>query len=370
MRIALAWIDLADPTDRAVAGSLAQELFRLGHRVCLVGPRRRSGEVFRAVHNGIPIYRVGGSSEELAVRQLLSIDVREGIDVWHCHVFGRSHRALARAARQAGWPMLVTLHLILEDYLPFLGGKAGLRSLLAAACHVTAVSRAARKEFLASFPEWRRRSSVVHNGPRPPAAAPARPRGVPRPYILCVARLAPYKGQDLLLMAWSRISEDCPGWSLVLCGRDQTRGGLRRLARALGVQDSVILTGDLAPRQVDGLLRDCEFFVLPSRRENFPLAVLEAMRAGKAVIASAAGGTGEMLRHGVDGLLAPPCDVEALSRLMLGLSRDAPLRRRLGRRALDASRRFSWRRAAAAFVRLYRRAAPRRRRAAGMRAKK
>jgi len=363
---------LADPTDRAVAENLARELSRLGHRVCLVGPCRSNGEPFQGVSEGIPIYRVGGggASEELAVRQLLRIDSQEGIDVWHCHVFGRSHRALARAARRGGWPLLLTLHLVLEDYLPFLGGKAGLRSLLGAACHVTAVSRAARQEFLESFPEWRKRSSVVYNGPRPPAAELPIPRAVPRPYILCVARLAPYKGQDLLLMAWARMSGECPGWSLVLCGRDQTRGGLRRLVRALGLQDSVILTGDLPPPQVDGLLRDCEFFVLPSRRENFPLAVLEAMRAGKAVIASAAGGTGEMLRDGIDGLLAPPCDVDALSRLMLELSRDCALRRRLGRRALSASRKFSWRRAAAAYARLYRRAAPSRRRAAGMRSKK
>ena len=105
---------------------------------------------------------------------------------------------------------------------------------------------------------------------------------------------------------------------------------------------------------------DCAFFVLPSRRENLPLAVLEALAAGKAIVASAVGGVPELVRHGKEGLLFNPGDVAALARRMLTLLEDAPLRRRLERGARARSAAFSWRRAARAYLRLYRSAAARR----------
>lgn len=369
MRIALAWLDLSDPTDRAISKNLARELRHLGHEVCLVGPRRRANEPFRERWNGSAVYRVG-PGEDLAVRQLLGIHSREAIDVWHCHVFARDHGPFSRASRLARWPLLVTLHLVLEDYLPFLGGKAGLRRLLASARHVTTVARRARAEFLRLCPGWRDRSSVVHCGTAALPAARARTRARGGVRILSVARLAPYKGQDLLLMAFARLLERGVRARLVLCGRDQLHGALQGFARSLGLAGRVAFTGQVPAARVRRLLRDCDFFVLPSRRENFPLAVLEAMSAGKPVLAFAAGGVSEMLRHGREGLLVAPNDVAGLARGMFKLCADPALARRLGRGALRRSRDFSWRRAAAAYVRLYERASASRSRAAGMRSQK
>lgn len=191
MRIALAWLDLADPTDRVIARSLAVELRRRGHAVCLVGPRRRRAEAARGMSGGFPVYRVG-PGEGPAVRQLRGIHAREGVDVWHCHAFGRSHRAFTEAARLGRWPLVVSLHLVLKDYLAFLGGVRGLRGLIAGSSHVALPNEAARAEFLRLCPEWRRRSSAVYYGTPAPADA-ARPRRA-KPYVLSVARLAPYKG--------------------------------------------------------------------------------------------------------------------------------------------------------------------------------
>jgi len=354
MRIALAWLDFADPTDRTISESLARELKRLGHEVRFVGPRRRAGEPFREVVDGCVRYRVG-PGEDLAVRQLLRIHAREAVDVWHCHVFARGHAPFIRASRLARWPLLVSLHLVLEDYLPFLGGRAGLRRLLAPARQVTTVARSAQAELLRLCPDWRGRSSVVGYGtpalpgPRPPS------RAVRGPYILCVARLAPYKGQDLLLMAYARLVEKGAAARLVLCGRDQLHGGLQGFARTLGLDGKVLFAGEQPPAQVRGLLRGCDFLVLPSRRENLPLAVLEALAAGKAVVACAAGGVPEMVRHGREGLLVAPNDVAGLARSMSRLCADPALRERLGRNALRRSRDFSWAKAASSYVRLYER---------------
>lgn len=353
MKIALAWLDPADPTDRAVALGLGRELRRLGHDLLLVGPRRRAGNPERERVGGLPLFRVGPGVRE-ASRRLLELHERERPDVWHCHVFARGHAALSRAARAGRFPMVLTLHLVLRDYLPFVGGRRGLSALLASAARVTTVSEASRAEFLSLFPRWRARSSVVYNG----AAEPPRSIGpVPAgPYALYASRLAPYKGPDLLLMAFARVLEEHPAWRLLMCGRDQTAGGARRLARALGIESRARLLGGVSPARLAALMRGCGFFVLPSRRENFPLALLEAMRLGKASVAAAAGGVPEMLRHGREGLLVPPGDVSALAAAMSRLAADPALRARLGRAARTRAERFTWGRVAAGYVRLYRRA--------------
>lgn len=352
----MAWMDPADPTDRAVIEGLVPELRARGNSVVLVGPRRRAGEPFRETVLGVPFYRVG-PGEDRAVRQLLEIHAREAIDVWHCHAFARDHRPLVRAARAARWPMAVTLHLVLGDYLKFVGGTRGLRALLDRASAASLVAEFSRAEFERLFPAWRGRCAVIRSGVSAGRAPAARPKRRSAPYALSVARLAPYKGQDLLLMAFARVRESRPDLRLVLCGRDQLDGAVARFAGTLGLERGVTLTGERTPARVRALMRGCEFLVLPSRRENFPLAVLEAMAEGKPVVATAVGGVPEMLRHRKEGLLVAPNDVDALARAMLELAGDAGLRRRLGRGARARARAFTWSAAAAAYERLCARAA-------------
>ena len=154
-------------------------------------------------------------------------------------------------------------------------------------------------------------------------------------------------------MAFAKVLEKKPDMRLVLCGRDQLDGAVQGLAKTLGLERRVTFTGGVPPKRVRQLLDGCRIFVLPSRRENFPLAVLEAMAAGKAIVATSTGGVTELVRHGKEGLLVAPGDVDGLARRMLQLAGDSSLRRRFGRQAERRSRNFSWRAAAAAYVRLY-----------------
>lgn len=367
MKVALAWFDLSDPTDRAVSLNLARELARLGHQPILVGPRRRPGQAAAETLEGIRIRRVGAPglrpfpwlNDLWSLLQLRRLHDCEGIEVWHCHLFARRHRPLAWALQSGGWPCVMTLHLVLKDYLSFLGGEAALRTLLSTARRVTAVSEATRREMLSFLTEAQaQKSVVVHNaaggsaGYETEARGEARP-ALPKPYLLCVARLAPYKGLDVLLMAFAQALESVPGLHLAVCGRDQMQGGLDGFIRDLGLAGKVTLTGELPRSGVESLLRGCLFFVLSSRRENFPLVLLEAMGAGKTLVATEVGGVPEMVRHGTDGILVPPNDVRSLGQAIVELARNAERRRELERAALAHSREFGWDRAAAAYAELY-----------------
>ncbi|MBI5200361.1 MAG: glycosyltransferase family 4 protein [Elusimicrobia bacterium] len=313
IRVALAGFKLSDPTDRAIARGLARALRARGHRV----------DVFETV----PPFRRH--------------------DLWHCHVFGRSQAALAKAAARAKTPVVATLHLVLPDYLPH---ARGLRGLLGLARRVSAVSEASLAQARASFPAIARKSSVVGYGISP---APGRGAAPKNPYALCASRLAPYKGVDVLLMAYARARDAGARFELLLCGRDQLGGGLRRFAETLGLGGGVRFAGEVAPSRLRRLLERSLFFALPSRRENSPLAVLEALDAGKPIVASRTGGVPELLNGGRAGLLVPPGDVEALARAMTRLAADAALRRRLGAAARARARTYTWPAVARRFEELY-----------------
>lgn len=335
MRVGLAWIDPRDPTDRAVAEGLGRELAALGHEALVLGPRSAAGRGPAAVARWARERRV---------------------DLWHLHVFGRSQATFARAVAGDGRPLVSTLHLVLPDYLPH-AGRPALSALLRRSAAVTAVSRASLAQLRETFPGLRAPAVVVPNGIDDlTTVSGSIAKSLPRPYALCPARLAPYKGQDVLLMAFARARERLPGLTLALCGRDQLGGRLRAFARRLGLGGSVAFLGQRPPEEVAALRRGCRFVVLPSRRENAPLALLEAMRDGKPAVASAVGGVPELARHGREALLVRPGDVEGLARALVRLSRDSALRARLGNAAARRSARWTWAEAARAYSRLYEKA--------------
>jgi glycosyltransferase involved in cell wall biosynthesis len=171
---------------------------------------------------------------------------------------------------------------------------------------------------------------VVHNGIAVPDE-PAPPPGLETLRIVCIARLAASKGQETLLRALSIAG---PGIEAELAGDDLEQGGryrraLEQLARELGLDGRVRFLGHRS--DVDELLREADALVLPSVLEGLPIAVLEAMAYGRPVIATAAGGTPELVRDGETGLLVGWDDAGGLATALGRLRDDVALRRRLGR---------------------------------------
>jgi glycosyltransferase involved in cell wall biosynthesis len=194
---------------------------------------------------------------------------------------------------------------------------------------------------------------VVRNGV-PDAPPRARPGGGYPPVVVMVARLAPPKDHLLLLRALAGL--DAP-FFLRLVGDGPGRGAVEAAVRDLGLAGRVALLGER--QDVPALLGASQVFVLASRQEGLPLAVLEAMRAGLPVVASDVGGVREAVTPGRTGLLVRRGDAAGLRTALGRLLATPSLRAALGeagRRAYEE--RFTVGRMLAATSAVYREVAP------------
>lgn len=183
-----------------------------------------------------------------------------------------------------------------------------------------------------------RRGSVgwIHNGVPDGGPPPDRPLARDSVELVSAGRHDPQKGLDVLLRALALLP---PVVRLTLVGDGSQHGELRRLAVELGVANRVRFPG--WAHQVHRYLAEADIFVLPSRSEGFPLAILEAMLARLPVVATPVGSVPEAVIPAETGLLAPKDDPEALAHSLRILARDPALRRRLGERGRAHARQFS-----------------------------
>jgi len=161
-----------------------------------------------------------------------------------------------------------------------------------------------------------------------------------RKRVLGIGRLTREKGFDLLLQAFAQTSERRPLWDLVILGEGPERQALEHLARESGVTERVFLPGWIDdPTEA---MQSADLFVLPSRYEGFPNALLEAMAAGLPVISfDCPSGPYEIIRDGYDGLLVRRESAEWLAAAMDRLMRDEAARRLLADKAPEVLTRFS-----------------------------
>jgi GalNAc-alpha-(1->4)-GalNAc-alpha-(1->3)-diNAcBac-PP-undecaprenol alpha-1,4-N-acetyl-D-galactosaminyltransferase len=185
------------------------------------------------------------------------------------------------------------------------------------------------------------RTKVIPNCVQYVAEEPvALPHGATRPLVIAMGRLARQKGFDHLLTAFSRLGDRFPEWSLAILGEGPLRGDLEQMVARLGIADRVHLLG--AVRNPYAYLSAADLFVMSSRYEAFPNALLEAMAAGLPAISyQCCEGVREIIRDGVDGLLVAPGDVEGLVAAMERVMGDGAQRGRMASRALEVRDRFS-----------------------------
>jgi len=158
--------------------------------------------------------------------------------------------------------------------------------------------------------------------------------------IVGMGRLVPQKGFDLLLDAFARIFQRHPQWSVEIIGGGPLKQELEKRAEDLKISGKVHFAGEIS--NPFPALSQADLFVFSSRFEGFGLALCEAMACGLPVVSfDCASGPGDIVRHGVDGILVPPQDVEALATAMDRLMSDVAERERLASRAPEVLVRFS-----------------------------
>jgi L-malate glycosyltransferase len=251
--------------------------------------------------------------------------------VFHAHLSWplAAKYALAAAVISRVPAVVATVQLI-PQFEPGRSSLVQLRALAAGVDRYIAVSHDIATELIERFRWPASKVEVVHNaveverfaGPAPPGLREQLTGKPDRPVVLTCARLHEQKGHRTLLRAATEVPEAV----FALAGEGPERAALESLAEELEVSDRVRFLGPRA--DVPALLAACDVFALPSLYEGSSLAILEAMAAGRAVVASAIGGTEELIDDGQTGLLVAPDDPGALA---------AALRRLLGDRTLRSS---------------------------------
>jgi len=137
-------------------------------------------------------------------------------------------------------------------------------------------------------------------------------------FVIGIAsRLDPVKGVEYLVDAFAKVVTLFPQARLLLVGNGSCENALKEQSVTLGIDDKIRFVGYQA--DVDAWLDLFDVFALPSLAESHSIALLEGMRAGKAIVATNVGGNPESVEHEKQGLLVPPADSEALEKAILSI---------------------------------------------------
>lgn len=271
----------------------------------------------------------------------------------HSHEFSMAVYG-AWAAWRTGIPHLATMHGS-RYYVEHMRRRVALRAAFALTGRVVAVSDALAAQLRRDLWLAARRVTTIRNGVRPQPAARSvelrRSLGL-APHerlVLAVGNLYPVKGHRYAVDALPHL----PGVHLAIAGRGDLADSLTARAAQLGVGGRLHLLG--LRDDIAALLASADVFLLPSLSEGLPMALLEAMFAGRPIVATDVGDVGAALDDGRAGLLVPPGDTPALAGALGELLASPARARALGAAAARrASAEYDVRRMVARYVAIYR----------------
>lgn len=261
------------------------------------------------------------------------------VDVAHINVAPRGstwRKALfERVARAFGVP--VVLHLHGSGYDQFYAGldarrQTRLRALFHAATRVVVLSDYWRQFAIDQLMLPPAQIVEIANGV--PAAPPPLDKQQGGPVRLAfLGIVGPRKGIDVLLDALASPAMAALDWTLTVGGNGAVEEAAEQ-AKALGIADRVTFLGWVEEDVTDRVLRNADIFVLPSRAENQPVSILEAMARATPVVATRIGAIPAQVVDGVTGMLVDPEDAEGLAGALASLVGDAERRRAMGEAGL------------------------------------
>ncbi|MGH7678903.1 MAG: glycosyltransferase family 4 protein [Gemmatimonadaceae bacterium] len=344
-----------------VVFQLSEELRSRGHVVHPVVPEGHEGwllDRFREAGFQWHTYSTRRSYSPRLVRWLAALMRDLGVTAVHSHEFVMAVYGTA-ATKLAGVPHVITLHAD-QMMTSKLRKRIALRWAFRFSSSAVAVSQDTKRHLDATLGLRPGVVTVVPNGipVRHGDAERARRSLQLSPndrLILGVGSLIVRKGFDVAIRALGmiRAAGRLGDWRLAIAGQGVERDNLIALAKECGVEDRVMMLG---PRtDIPDLQAAADIFVMPSRWEGLPIALLEAMFAGNAIVASGISGIPEAVDHERHGLLTPAGDVDVLQKALQRVIDDVSLRERLGKAALArAQEHFTIRAMTDLYEKLYR----------------
>lgn len=280
------------------------------------------------------------------IRRAAALLRKERVGIVHSYLPAANFVA-SIAGTMAGVPVrIVSKRALARDKVryPYATWIESAGNLFARAIMVN--SAAVKKDVVENERFWGRKIRLIYNGidvcvpPAEPIArlVPDLPDLAGNPVVTYVANLFSYKGHRDLVRAARAVVDEFPSVRFLLVGRDAgAMDAVREEIASLGLGRHVVLTGPR--RDADGIIAASDLVVHPSHEEGFSNVILEAMAAGKAVVAARVGGVPEAVEDGVTGILVPARDPPAMANALLSLLRDPVRARAMGeagrRRAAD-----------------------------------
>ena len=316
----------------AVVAALAQALARNEEDEVAVASAAAGAKDRLEQEGRIKIYRLGiprlprARGHRRIRRKLIAVAQDFRPHIIHAHGTGY----YAAAALDGSWPVILTAHGVVYEEAKR-SGSLGLKDRLAwqydarleqkvlqRARHVIAISPYIRQAFSAyRHLHWFDIPNPVDDIFWSVAAQP------PRETLFTPARVIPRKGIDLLIQAFITIADDFPQAMLRIAGEMTTApafaGRCQQMAAAAGITERVHFLGNLDKTRLVQEYERAAGVVLPARQETAPVAIEEALAAGRPVIATRVGGIPWMIEHEKNGLLIPPENVPALATAMARL---------------------------------------------------
>ncbi|HUT15954.1 MAG TPA: glycosyltransferase family 4 protein [Anaerolineae bacterium] len=290
-------------------------------------------------------------------RRVKHLLARERFDVVHLHEPLTPALPLT-VLRHSKTVNVGTFHAYREQHLGLKVGRRVLKRFMAKLDAKICVSEASREMMSKYFPgEY----TVIPNGIDVEHFAGVHVKPIERfddgrPNVLFVGRLDKRKGFEYLLRAYSRVLAAIPNARLIVVGAydNEDKAPFVHYARTHHL-NSVKFVGRVSSADLPRYYRTCDVFCAPSTGfESFGIVLLEAMAAGKPIVATNIAGYRSVLEDSREGLLVEPENELALAEAIVPLLQDAGLRREMGARGQDKARRYDWSIVAGLVLDLYR----------------
>ncbi|MCC6175322.1 MAG: glycosyltransferase family 4 protein [Chloroflexi bacterium] len=337
--------------------NLAEQFMRRGHEVHVIAPSSvnpadvSEPPTLHRVGRPMPIPANGSVARitlplrgYVQVKRLLSY---QGFDIVHLHEPMMPALPLT-VLRHSQAVNVGTFHAYSRTNTAYFYGKPVLKPLFRRLHGKIAVSGPARDFVADRFPgDYRIIPNGIDYGRFATPMEPLPAYEDDRLDVLFVGRLEKRKGLEYLLRAWPRVQAQFPQARLIVVG-----GGGRRLESyrryvSMHGWTSVVFTGYVSADDLVRYYQTADVFCAPSTgQESFGIVLLEAMAAGRPIVASAIRGYAEVMTDGREGLLVPPRDPAALAVAVSRLLADASLRRGMGASGRQTAASYDWSRVA------------------------